>query len=260
MSAFSVSSRISVPGATPQVSVSCATVSGSVLPRVEAARRDVHRHRQVEAGVAPLALLVQGLVEHPGRERLDQLAARRLGHELRGLSGARPVGCCQRTSASTPVVRRVVRSTLGWKCRMSSPRGMPSRSSLSSVSRRAVGSSGSATKTPSAAAGLLGLAHRQRGAAQQVGGGAAVLREEGDPDARPHVDDVAADQERLLEGRADLPGDRLGRLDVGLVGREDAELVAAQARHRVRVADRVAEPLRDRLEQDVAVLAPELSR
>ncbi len=99
--------------------------------------------------------------------------------------------------------------------------------------------------------------HRQFGSTQQIGGRAAVLREEGDPDARPHVDDVVADEEWVLERRADFPGDDRGRLQVGPAGRDDAELVASQTGHRVRVTHRAAQALRDRLEDDVAVVASE---
>ena len=166
-------------------------------PARQAACRDVHRHRQVEAGVAPRALLAQRLVEHPRRQRPDQLAALRLGHEVARASAGRAVGCCQRTSASTPVVRCVPsgRSWAGSAAR--ARRAGCSRAARSGGSAGArSGPPGSAAKTARPLPDSLGLMHRQVGPAQQVGGGAAVLREEGDADARPHVDDVAADHER----------------------------------------------------------------
>ena len=46
--------------------------------------REVDRHRQIEAGIAPLTLLAQGLGEHPSRDRVDELGALDLGHGAGG--------------------------------------------------------------------------------------------------------------------------------------------------------------------------------
>ena len=115
-------------------------------------------------------LLVQRLVEHPARQRLDQLAALRLGHELRRASAARRSGCCQRTSASTPVVRRVARSIL----RLVVQDELAARDAVAQLAQQRQPARGLVLglgdEDGEAAAGALGLVHREVGAAQQVGG------------------------------------------------------------------------------------------
>jgi hypothetical protein len=71
------------------------------------------------------------------------------------------------------------------------------------------------------------------------------------------VHDVAADQERLVERLSHLPGDACGLLHLGRVGRQDAELVTAEARDGVGFAQRGAEPLGDRPQDSVGLLPPQ---
>ena len=54
----------------------------------------------------------------------------------RRASAAPRVGCCQRTSASTPRGRPVAMSTWGWKCSSSSPRGDARRAARRGATRR----------------------------------------------------------------------------------------------------------------------------
>ena len=81
--------------------------------------------------------------------------------------------------------------------------------------------------------------------------------DERDADARPHVDGVAVDDERRLERLLDLPDDGRGAGQVGALARQDPELVAAEARDRVAVAQAADEALGDELQQHVAVLVAE---
>ena len=78
-----------------------------------------------------------------------------------------------------------------------------------------------------------------------------------DADAGLDVDGVAVDDERRLERPLDLPDDGRRAGEVGRRRRQDAELVAAQPRDGVAVAQAVDEPLGDELEQLVAVLVAE---
>ena len=59
---------------------------------------------------------------------------------------------------------------------------------------------------------------------------------------------VTGDVERLLERRAQLPGDGRGALDAGLARGQDAERVALQAGHGVGVANGSAQALGDRVQ------------
>ena len=113
MIASSVSSRISEPAAIPQDAVSFATVSGRSLVRVRL-RAEMFTAIETSMPASRQALCwrsassstqwVRGAISSP-------LAVS--GRKLSGINSP-SVGWFQRTSASTPVVRRVVRSTFGW--------------------------------------------------------------------------------------------------------------------------------------------------
>ncbi len=80
----------------------------------EVGRGDVDRERELASFVEPGALLGERLLEHRGGELAHH--ARLLGDRRRtGRGRACPrCGCCQRTSASTPLTVFVRRSTCGW--------------------------------------------------------------------------------------------------------------------------------------------------
>ena len=102
----------------------------------------------------------------------------------------------------------------------------------------------------------LRLVHRDVGALQQPDRVARVLREERDADARVDVDGDVLDLEGALE-RAPQPqaGGARGRL---VAGREhERELVAAEARERVVLAHRAAEPRPDLAQHLVAGVVAE---
>jgi hypothetical protein len=102
-----------------------------------------------------------------------------------------------------------------------------------------------------AAAGGLGVVHRQVGVAQQLLGARAVARVERDSHARRH-EHVGADRERGRE-RLDHVARRLGGVDrVAHLGQHHRELVAAQPRHDVRLAHAAAQARRRLHQQLVA--------
>ena len=239
----------------PHDSVSSATVFGRSLPRVRLTRGDVHRHRQVDPALAPRALLAQRLVEHPFRQRFDQRAAVGLGHERVGhQQSARGVlPAHQRLDADDP--HRPAQLDLGLEVQHE----LAARDAVAQLAQQREPALGLilrlGAEDAEAAARGLGLVQRQVGPAQQVGGRAAVLREEGDPEARLHRDVATGDPERLLERGAQVPGHGRRGLDVGLARGQDAEGVALQAGHGVGVAHGSAKPLGDRLQHEVADFA-----
>jgi hypothetical protein len=87
ISALSVSSSVSRPRAVPHSSVSSATVSGACSPHAGCGG-DVDGHRQVDALVAPEALLAQRLVPAPISSPARSIGAFDLGHEASGASAA----------------------------------------------------------------------------------------------------------------------------------------------------------------------------
>ena len=102
------------------------------------------------------------------------------------------------------------------------------------------------------AAGLLGVIHRGVGVAHQRLGGVAVARVHRDADAAVGVQLVLGDRERLGELGQDAAGHAGGFAGVGDVGEADDELVAAQARRGVLLAQAAREPLGDGRQQQVA--------
>ncbi len=204
-----------------------------------------------------MALLVQRLVEHPSRQRHDELAALRLRHEVGGkqqtANGVLPTD--QRLHPGRPLPVGQVHDGLEMQDELTARDADPKLAQQ----RQPIGGlvTGLRREDGQSAPRGLGLVQRQIGATHQLGGRAAVLGEEGDSDARVNLDGVPADQDRRIEALADLPGDRRRRRCVGPVAREDAELVATQAGHRVDIAHQAPQPLTDGTENLVAALAPE---
>ena len=75
---------------------------------------------------------------------------------------------------------------------------------------------------------------------------------DGDADAAGRVDLLAVDEERLAQFLDEARGKALGVVDARDARLQDGELVAAEARHHVGVADVAHEPLGDGAEQRVA--------
>ena len=99
---------------------------------------------------------------------------------------------------------------------------------------------------------LLGPVHRRVGVADERFRVVTVRRIDGDADARRDEELAAVDPEGIVDRFADLPGD-LGRVFFGGDARdEERELVAAEARDRVALADVLLDALGDLAEQLVA--------
>ena len=107
-----------------------------------------------------------------------------------------------------------------------------------------------------AGAHALGLVHRDVGALQQPHRVLRVVREERDADAGVDVDVDAADRERFLERGAQPQARGAGR---GLVAglEDDRELVAAQPRQRVVLAQQLLQPRADLAQHLVAGVVAE---
>ena len=103
----------------------------------------------------------------------------------------------------------------------------------------------------------LRLVHRDVGVLQQHVDVVPVLRVEGDADARVDVNRQLVDDEVVIERGANLLGRIGGSARVPEAGKQDAELVSAEARDRVAVTQRRAQALADVLEQVVALLVAE---
>jgi hypothetical protein len=92
---------------------------------------------------------------------------------------------------------------------------------------------------------VFGSIERQVGISEQQGGVAGITRIECDTDTGAHVQLAAADIERLGHGIDDLPGDDRDAVWAGYVFPQQNELVAADARERVALAQAVAKPVGD---------------
>ena len=101
--------------------------------------------------------------------------------------------------------------------------------------------------------GRLRDVERDVGAAQQLVGGGAVVREAGEADAGADVEQDPVDLERLLE-RGDQPlGDHAAALRAAGAGRQHGELVAAEAGEQVVAPERGAHAVGHVAEEAVAV-------
>ena len=104
---------------------------------------------------------------------------------------------------------------------------------------------------------VLGQVHRDVRTLEQRVDVVAVLGIEGDADARLEVEPDALELERAPQLGADLLGDPERVVLVRHRRQQQAELVAAEARDRVALAERRAKPAADLLQQQVAVRMPE---
>ena len=158
-------------------------------------------------------------------------------------------GCGQRSSASTPPMRPVGQvDRAAGSAAMNSPRSSARRRSVSmrQAAAHALGHL-RAEELAVVAARLLRVVHRGVGVAHQRLGVSPSRGIQRDADAAVGMQLVPRDRERLGELGQDASGHacRL-RAVVGDVGHADDELVAAQARHGVLVAQAAREPRGDR--------------
>ena len=171
------------------------------------------------------------------------------------------VGCCQRTSASTPMVRRW-RSGRPWAgsagqarragCRREVRSGASADAPSDPPVRRRRRRGRCRTAWPGASPGRLGATGRRcrgRVAGRTRCRCSPAGRRRGRRSGR------AARTPRGASRRSPRRG-----FNVGRAGREDAEVVVAQARYGVRYAHRDANPFGDRAEKGVASLASERPR
>ena len=156
----------------------------------------------------------------------------------------RPDGWFQRISASTPTISpvREVDLRLVVQDELVALDALAELAEQGEAARRGLLLLGREQRV--AGAGALGVVHREVGAAEQVVDVVAVERDERDADARLHVDDVTVDDEGRLERLLDRPDDARGARQVGGRRRQDPELVAAEPRHRVAVAQAVDRAVR----------------
>jgi hypothetical protein len=104
--------------------------------------------------------------------------------------------------------------------------------------------------------GLLGRVHGDVGVLEQFGGVVAVVGVDGDPDAGVQVQGHPVQDERRMQGGAELVGDR-GRPLGGRPWDQHGELVPAEPGHGVDLPQRSLEPRPDLAQQLVAVVVPE---
>ena len=109
----------------------------------------------------------------------------------------------------------------------------------------------------SAPALLLGRVQGLVGALDHRVDGLAVVRVEGDADARGHADLVAGSEHRPDQSVEDLGGDHGGVLGLGDIVEQEHELVAAQPGDRVRLAALALQPAGHLDEQGVADIVAE---
>jgi hypothetical protein len=83
-----------------------------------------------------------------------------------------------------------------------------------------------------------------------------VLRETRDADARPNPERLAVHDKRTLDFLKQLRRRRHAAVEIG-PGQDQRELVAAEPRHRVDVAERAAQARRDELEHAIAGVVPQ---
>ncbi len=104
---------------------------------------------------------------------------------------------------------------------------------------------------------FLGHVHGHVGVPEQGARVRPVERVDCNPDAAAGIDFAALDLEGLREPLQDLASDQ-GGVQLALHARQDHhEFVSAEARHRVALADALAEPAGDRFQQEVPHGVPE---
>ncbi len=120
-----------------------------------------------------------------------------------------------------------------------------------------IGIHGGGVEAEGVAPGALGFVHGDVGVLQQRLDAVAVAREERDAEAGRTVDAVALDLDRRRDGLDELACHHGDMVLVRDIGQEHDELVAAQARHGVLDAQRLAQPVGHFREDLIADLVAE---
>ena len=162
-------------------------------------------------------------------------------------------GWSQRTRASTPSMPPPASDTIGWYIIRSWPSSTALRSCEASSWRSRI--EGVHARVEDGEAGLpvrLRHVHREVGVADDVGGRLTGAVSAGDADADGDDDVVTVDEVGRPELAHEAFGHRHRAPQVGGVVGEDRELVAAEAGHEIRLADRPGDALGDADEEGVA--------
>src|SRR5581483_3687922 len=85
----------------------------------------------------------------------------------------------------------------------------------------------------------------------------AMIREEGDADARSNVEEMLLQNERRLQRLEDFPRDQGDILHVGHRGEQNGEFISAEAGNRVRLPQRPPQALSHLLQQGVSMMMTE---
>ena len=221
-------SVISIPsdrGSSPQRSSSAAIARKVEVDQV--ADRQVDRHREVDAVVAPLPALLERGAQHMVCQRVDEAYVLGEMDELEGADqpalGVLPADQGLH-AAHAPVehrrLRPVVDDDLAAVERMAQLTDQCEPLGRMVVRRRVVDLEGRA--------GVLGDVHRDLGMLEQGGDVVPVVGVDGDADARPDFEQNALKDERCGKRRADTGGKLDGRRLLHDPRHEDRELVASE--------------------------------
>ena len=223
---------------------------------VEVPHRKVDRNRQPVAVGVPLLDLAERLVEHELRDRVDQpgLLGQRDEVEGRHESARRVTPADQRLDARQRArahvhLRLVVQHELALRDRT---RQLGEQRQPVGVVMVDLGRVDHAWR-----AGLLRRVHRDVGTLDEQIDVGPVLREERHPDARLDVERQAADLERATDRLEDPRKRLIERVEIADARHDEPELVSAEARDGVALANRGLEASRELDEQQVAVVVPE---
>ena len=162
------------------------------------------------------------------------------------------VGWCHRINASAPATRPSDSRIFGWRYIRNCPSSIAGRTWLTSFISSGLCVSIDLVVDLEPRPGLLRRVHRDVRVTEQRVGILGMVRVERDPDARRDVQVELVDPDRMVETVHQPFGDRDRGGVVGDVAHEDTELVAAETRHQVLLAEGLGEPRSDRREQLVA--------
>ena len=224
---------------------------------VQAAGREVDRDADLEARLLPVRQLAERGIEAPAGERLDQAGLLGVRDELvgqdRALVRVAPAGerldavdrAGQQVELGLELERQL--AALDRLAERARERQVPDRVAILVAVVE--------LDRPGA---LLGRIHRDVGALQKARRVVGMLREQRDADADADLEpEAVGDLERPLHRVHDPFGHAAGTLEVGGRRQQDRELVAAEPRDRVAVADAVVETPGEMDQEQVAEMVAE---
>ena len=222
---------------------------------LQATGREVHRHLQVQAGLAPVVTLAQGLAQHPVGERKDQAALFRQGYEFirRNIAIFGMIPAYQRLDAHHPP---------GFQAQL----GLVMQLQLVLLDGgpqfRHEGQAAHAVAVlPWFVDGIaqvvfLRLVHRHVGMLEQGLGIGSVVRVHGDADTDIDIEIHTGSWDRGFQAIDDLFRAALGSAQGG-VGQQDGKFVAAQTCDGVAPAQQTVHPFPHGLQQQIPAVMPE---